>query len=63
MLFENPSAIANDFMLVALFVQFKKHVRGFADVFNVLALSQITHYRFRIPINNIFFVRNPIIAA
>lgn len=62
-LFKNPSAIASDSILVAPLVQFKKQVCGFGVVFIVLAFSQITQYRFRIPTNNIFFERKPIIVA
>lgn len=59
----NPSAIQSASILVAPFFQFKKHLCVVGDFPMVLALSQIIQYRFLIPINNIFFVRNPIIVA
>lgn len=62
-LHKNPSAIASASMLVAPFVQFKKHLWSTADCPIFLALSQITQYRFLIPTNKTFFVRNPIIVA
>lgn len=63
MLDKKPSATASASILVAPLFQFKKHLWGFGDCWIDFDLSQITQYLFRIPTNNIFLVRKPIIVA